>query len=186
MIDHTKLSYLKNIPRDLHKDNIEEAIQLYKVKLLEGPVKVESEETPYAFLKAIKRDKLATGPYAGVSLFEAANRIMSDLVILYGVRLLLKKDFDGIKFDLLTVCLGNENHAPHDINAHTESYELLGEAFNVAESFFYLKKRSSMQKLMKPDNHEKRFIVLLYNDDATSAPTKREGSVFHIPVTIDL
>ena len=33
-----------------------------------------------ALLTALKRDKLGHGPYPDVSLFEAANRIMSDLV----------------------------------------------------------------------------------------------------------
>src|SRR6266496_4184195 len=36
-------------------------------------------------LEALKRDVVGTGPYPGVTLFEAANRIMSDLVILRGV-----------------------------------------------------------------------------------------------------
>jgi len=41
-------------------------------------------------LEALKRDIVGIGPYPAVTLFEAANRIMTDLVILYGVRWLLR------------------------------------------------------------------------------------------------
>jgi hypothetical protein len=40
-------------------------------------------------LKALKRDQVKVGPYPHVTLFEAANRIMTDMVILYGVKWIL-------------------------------------------------------------------------------------------------
>lgn len=42
-------------------------------------------------LTSIKRDKVGAGPYPQVTLFEAANRIMSDLVILNGIAGLLRE-----------------------------------------------------------------------------------------------
>ena len=44
-----------------------------------------------ALLESLKRDRVGVGPYPNVTLFEAANRIMSDLVILHGVKWLLEK-----------------------------------------------------------------------------------------------
>lgn len=186
MIDISKLTYLKEIDRVLNNDNIDEMIEKYKMLLQQGPLKIEGHQTPYAFLKAIKREKLTTGPYPGVSLFEAANRIMSDLVILYGVKSLLKEEFDGVKFTEFEVCFGNEDHEPHDVNAKSGEYQLAGEAFNVAESFFYLKKRASLDKLFKKETSDKRLMVLLYNDDATKKNFPPDGNLFHWPVSVDL
>jgi hypothetical protein len=43
----------------------------------------------FALLEVLKRKAMGTGPYSNVSLFEAANRIMTDLVILHGINWLL-------------------------------------------------------------------------------------------------
>lgn len=181
-----ELQYLPHIPRTLNRDTIERALDDYRAILAKGPVQVIAETTPYAFLRALKRDKLKSGPYPGVSMFEAANRIMSDLVILYGVNQLLQKTFNGISFNEFTVQLGNEDHGLHDIVAAAGDYTLHGEAFNVAESFFYLKKRSSLDKLSKTNRPEKHFQVLLYNADATTSEFKQEGNLYYEPVHIDL
>ena len=42
-------------------------------------------------LQEVKRVPTRTGPYPEVTLFEAANRIMTDLVILTGVKWLLQE-----------------------------------------------------------------------------------------------
>ena len=39
-----------------------------------------------SLISELKRCKTGSGPYPDVSLFESANRIMTDLVILHGVR----------------------------------------------------------------------------------------------------
>lgn len=83
--------------------------------------------------ESLKREIVGTGPYPNVTLFEAANRIMTDLVILYGVRWLLKNDV--FPFDTYVVEYGNDDKQGFDIRASSDTAALIGEAFNVAPSF---------------------------------------------------
>ncbi len=111
-------------------------------------------------LEALKRDVVGTGPYPGVTLFEAANRIMSDLVILHGVRWLLNHDV--FPFDSYTVEYGNENRNGFDIRAAASGSTLIGEAFNVAQSFFQNKKNAMLKKLRDPAATAD-FKVIMFN-----------------------
>ncbi|MGF6330146.1 hypothetical protein ABH909_003024 [Pseudomonas sp. BS3782 TE3695] len=121
-------------------------------------------KTGLPLMLSMKRDRLGHGPYPGVSLFEAANRIMSDLVILHGVAALLKdKHFP---FDEYTVEFGNENHNDFDIYASSAGASLAGEAFNVAPSFFQGKKSTALKKL-RAKATEATYRVILFNAEAT-------------------
>jgi len=102
-------------------------------------------KTGVPLFMALKREKLVGGPYPDVSIFEAANRIMSDLVILKGVAGLLRSNW--FPFSSYTVEFGNENENGFDIRASSGSASLVGEAFNVAPSFFQTKKGSALKKL---------------------------------------
>ena len=95
-------------------------------------------------MTSLKREKLDHGPYRDVTLFEAANRIMSDLVILKGIRWLL--DEKVFPFDAYTVEFGNENRNGFDIRAEQGGKTLVGEAFNVAPSFYPVKRRHAAGK----------------------------------------
>lgn len=115
-------------------------------------------------LESLKRDKLKDGPYAGVTLFEAANRIMSDLVILHGVSWLLRHR--RFPFDKYIVEFGNEDKNGFDIRATNDTGNtLVGEAFNVAPSFFPVKKSSAVRKLGERGS-EANYRVVLVNHDA--------------------
>lgn len=89
-------------------------------------------------LEALKRHAVGAGPYPDVTLFEAANRIMTDLVIHYGVLWLLKENI--FPFRSCTVEYGHENKNAHDIMPEDDGRRLIDEVFNVAPSFFYGKK----------------------------------------------
>lgn len=133
---------------------------------------------------ALKREKLIGGPYPGVSLFEAANRIMSDLVILKGIAGLLKNNL--LPFSSYTVEFGNENKNGFDIRASSGAVSLVGEAFNVAPSFFQTKKSSAIKKLRR-DGINATYRILMFNDDAVSPsyePTPEAG-LHHILVNIE-
>lgn len=122
-------------------------------------------KTGVALMLALKRDRLGHGPYPGVSLFEAANRIMSDLVILHGVAALLKdKHFP---FDEYLVEFGNENRNRFDICANTQNLSLAGEAFNAAPSFFPNKKRTALKKL-RSNALEENYKIIMFNAEACS------------------
>jgi hypothetical protein len=113
-------------------------------------------------LEGLKRGVVGFGPYPDVTLFEAANRIMTDLVILFGVRWLLRKAI--FPFDSYAVEYGNENKNGFDIRASTKEAILIGEAFNVALSFFQIKKSAMLKKLRTAAVHSDFRIVMSNND----------------------
>lgn len=118
-----------------------------------------------ALIESLKRDRVGAGPYPDVTLFEAANRIMSDLVILHGVKWLLGTAH--FPFDEYRVQLGHENTNPFDIEANNGRESLAGEAFNVAASFFQVKKSAMLVKLRRDaPNHTYRIIMV--NHDAVT------------------
>lgn len=87
-------------------------------------------------LRYFKRTNKATrgniGPYSGITVFEAANRIASDLVIINGIIQIIG---DGLEPEesLITVRLGNK-HIKNKGDFTINNKE--GEAFNVAPSFY--------------------------------------------------
>jgi hypothetical protein len=117
-----------------------------------------------ALIEELKRGKSGFGPYPKVSLFESANRIMTDLVILHGVRwLLFKSNFD---FKSYVVEYGNENNNGFDIRASGGGRTLIGEAFNVAPSFFQGKKAAMLKKLRIDEKADVKLIM--FNHDAVA------------------
>jgi hypothetical protein len=130
-----------------------------------------------SLIKELKRGKTGLGPYPEVSLFESANRIMTDLVILQGVRWLLAESRFG--FDSYTVEYGNQNNNDYDIAASNQGRTLIGEAFNVAPSFFQGKKAAMLKKLQIDEKADVKLIM--FNHDAVKRgyrPTPRAGVHF--------
>ena len=113
-------------------------------------------------LQEVKRVPTRTGPYPAVTLFEAANRIMTDLVILNGVKWLLQESV--FPFSEYRVEYGNEDYSAHDLMAENEDERLVGEAFNVAPSFFQAKKAAMLRKLRMPENREGLKLILANAD----------------------
>lgn len=129
-------------------------------------------------LEALKREPIRSGPYPHVALFEAANRIMTDLVILYGVKWLLFKDV--FPFDCYSVEFGTEDEEGFDLRASRGDKALVGEAFNVAPSFFQVKKGKMLKKLREPTVHAD-YKIIMCNHDAVTAhyiPKPRPGEFF--------
>ncbi|MBN8464544.1 MAG: hypothetical protein J0M01_17295 [Dechloromonas sp.] len=114
-------------------------------------------------LIAVKRARMGHDPYPDVTLFEAANRIMSDLVILHGVAQLLQDR--SLPFQEYRVEFGNEDRNGFDICASVDQAILCGEAFNVAPSFFQGKKRTALKKLRDKAAHATHRLIL-FNEDA--------------------
>ncbi|WP_081075267.1 hypothetical protein [Burkholderia multivorans] len=132
---------------------------------------------------ALKRTTLGHGPYPHVTLFEAANRIMSDLVILRGVAGLLRARLFGM--DAYLVEFGNENKNGFDIRGKNSlGHALIGEAFNVAPSYFTGKKWRSVDKLK---NASATYRLLLVNDDAVATTYKpmSESGLHYVFVNIE-
>ncbi|MBY4949498.1 hypothetical protein K6V92_23115 [Cupriavidus respiraculi] len=136
-------------------------------------------------LTALKRTKLAHGPYPGVTLFEAANRIMSDLVILRGVAGLLAQNAFGI--ETYRVEFGNEDRNGFDLTAVDPSGAVLvGEAFNVAPSFFGSKKQAALAKL-RAKGAESAYRLIVVNHDAVlpSYAPKPEPRLHYVFVHVE-
>jgi hypothetical protein len=124
--------------------NVDEIIRDYRESMADVG-KVVREQRGRELLSALKHDAVGAGPYPNVTLFEAANRIMTDLVMLHGVRWLLKHEM--FPFREYTVEYGHGNEGEHDIVATEGGKALIGEVFNVSRSLFPMKKAASLKKL---------------------------------------
>lgn len=137
-----------DLPRVLTSANIRGTIKKYTTDLSHLSLGSTGRLRGRELLLALKRKEVGRQPYPGVSWFEAANRVMSDLVLLYGVRWLL--NHRGVfPFDSYEVQFGNEQRLPFDIRAGSEGARLAGEAFNASDSFFPLKMRATLEKLLR-------------------------------------
>jgi hypothetical protein len=154
--------------RAITKDNIDDLIADYLV-MVETIGAAVAGMSGLRLLKALKRDQVKVGPYPHVTLFEAANRIMTDMVILYGVKWILSTR--AFPFEAYNVEYGNEDNHGFDLRASENGRQLVGEAFNVAPSFFQLKKTSMLKKLRAPEVAAE-FRVLMFNEDAVPAGYK--------------
>jgi hypothetical protein len=145
----------------LTRANIDGTIDAYLGSLVKiGSTIAGSRGIP--LLHELKRGISGSGPYADVSLFEAANRIMTDLVILNGVKWLLRNP--AFPYPFYDVEYGHDNKQRFDIEAETHGQRLVGEAFNVASSFFQTKKAKMLRKLNKEVSAAHRLVMV--NHDA--------------------
>ena len=136
---------MNEISRELNNLNIDKVIKDYKSLLNQIPLLLKSDNT-LEFLKEIKRDKVNYGPYPNVTLFESANRIMTDLTILLGVKKLLSGEIKELKYNKYIVEFGNDNKNHNDIYAFNKFSTLIGEAFYVAPSFFQIRNIPRLRK----------------------------------------
>ena len=159
---------MQNFERTISKANAGQLITKY-LELVEQVGNPVANFKNLGLLKALKREAIGAGPYPEVTIFEAANRIMSDLVILYGVKWLL--DNNVFPFETYTVEYGNEDKLGFDIQATGDGKKLIGEAFNVAPSFFQIKKTSMLKKL-RQTNVRADYKIIMFNHDAVERSYK--------------
>ena len=170
----------------LNQTNIEKKLTDY-LRLVNSIELPASQNDNLMFIYSLKRKPLGSGPYPDVSLFEASNRIFSDMVILFGVQRLLTNPVVGnvrLPFTEYEVALGVEGG--NDLRAISGSRRLVGEAFNVAPSFFQSKKSSMIRKLQSQEKADYRLII--FNADGVKNPDyyieKSEPSMLYLPVNI--
>jgi len=177
---------ISSIDTAITKDNINNVIAKYKELLKDFPLTIHSSHI-LELLQSLKRENIGKGPYPNVSMFEAINRIMTDLVILCGVKELLDKGLEGIKFNTINVEYGHNNKQLHDIMAHENEITLHGEAFNVSRSLFQIKKRTSLNKLRKNIKGNTKLIII-FNKDALndSYLLKQKYDEYLLPVDISM
>jgi len=168
-----------NLEKAISKANAGQLITNY-LKLVEQVGNPVANFKGLRLVQALKREAVEAGPYPKVTLFEAANRIMSDLVILYGVKWLL--DNNVFPFGTYTVEYGIDDKNAFDIEATSAGKKLIGEAFNVARAFFQTKKTSVLKKLRQRDVSAD-YKIIMFNHDAVERsykpkPEKDEFFVF--------
>ena len=167
-VRHSRFFRRNIVHRELTTKNIDESLSEYLNSIESVGASIEGKRGIELF-QSIKRDKTGSGPYPGVSLFEASNRIMTDLVILYSVKWILKNS--TFPFDKYVVEYGNEDK--NDIGASNGVETLSGEAFNVAQSFFQGKKSAMLRKLRKQENDSKYKLILVNSDAVNSNYTPK-------------
>ncbi len=168
--------------RNLTKENIDKILEDYATTVEEIGHSVQGQKG-HALLASIKRDKIDVGPYPHVTLFEAANRIMTDLVILHGVKWLLENEI--FPFDSYTVEFGNENKNDFDLYAsNSEGKKLIGEAFNVAQSFFQGKKSAMLKKLRKDDALADYKVVMVNHDAVSPNYSPKGNNIYYVIVNV--
>ncbi len=118
--------------------------------------------SPQEYILFLKREKFCIGPYQNISVFEAANRIGTDLVLINGILQIVSEGKIG-ENDKFTLRLGNEKE--NGKGDFTINNELEGEAFNVSKSFYSSKMSCTKKKwrMLK-----KKLSYILVNEE--SAP----------------
>jgi hypothetical protein len=159
---------VQNLERAISKANAGQLITKY-LELVEEVGNPVANFKGLRLIQALKREAVKAGPYPKVTLFEAANRIMSDLVVLYGVKWLL--DNSVFPFGTYTVEYGIDNKDGFDIQATGDGKRLVGEAFNVAPSFFQTKKTSTLKKIRQRDVSAD-YKIIMFNHDAVESSYK--------------
>lgn len=134
---------------ELSRANIRQVLHDY-LSLLNQLPPFEPSGSVIASLHALKRDPVGGGPYPRVSFFEAANRALSDITILLGVRQLLLDPVVGsveLPFQAYSAALGVIDG--FDLTAGAGACRLVAEAFNLAPSYFQTKKARMLSKLRR-------------------------------------
>ena len=177
-------------PVKISRNNFENKYANYLESILDMDLQLNYKDN-YDFFYSVKRKPVRNGPHPNVSAFEAANRIMSDLVIWGALEMLLyPKEILPFKFDEFTIKLGNKSGI--DIESMKENERLIGEAFNVAPSFFYQKCSKERKDLIQNDSAKIKIIT--YNLDAVeNSPKfkrytslhKDENDIWYLPINLD-
>lgn len=178
----------KDIPLIISKSNFENEYANYLDSVLEMKLQLEYKDN-YDFFYSVKRKQVEKGPYPNVTAFEAANRIMSDLVIWGALEILLyPNEVLPFTFDEFTIKLGNKSGI--DIEATKGNEKLIGEAFNVAPSFFYQKCSKERKDLI--GNNSAQTKIITYNIDAVEDKFKKytsfhkdKNNIWYLPINVD-
>jgi hypothetical protein len=118
---------------------------LEKNKFPKSPENQNFFEMIHYFKRKDENNPVAIGPYKNITLFEAANRIASDLVIINGLLQLIKEH--QLINPIMTLRLGiTHQKGKGDFTIKVAGEEFEGEAFNVAPSFLSIKLNKTNKK----------------------------------------
>ena len=121
----------------------------------------------HVMLAALKRNNHSIGPYVGITVFEAANRIATDLTMLEGVEMLFVQGLITAQATV-TLRLGTKHEktkGDFSITDGDHTYE--GESFDANKTFF----KSKLSKTLRKWQDDKRLRFIIFNQDSATDPS---------------
>jgi hypothetical protein len=142
----------------LSRDDFNKAKEKYFEYLEHYKPEIKSARTIFDLIENVKRSPVVIGPYQKISVFEALNRIGSDLVLLDGTEKLFT---EGLEKNIPSkVLLRMSTIKGYDFEVHFEDKRIIyGEAFNASLSFCNTKMRQAIDKFIQ--NGEEAGIVFV-------------------------
>ncbi len=149
----------------LSRQTFELAKDKYIQSLATNKFAIKDVTSIYDLINAIKRTPEKIGPYQNISIFEALNRIGSDLVLLSGAEKLFNGFINEIVPKSIHLKMGTTHGFDFEVKLADEKI-IYGEAFNAAESFGKQKMRQALHKLIdkNPDKNAKNGIIFMNED----------------------
>lgn len=132
----------------LTKQEFSKARLLYLNCIVNNKFSLPASSAIIEQIQLVKRQPKEIGPYKNLSVFEALNRIASDLVLLEGARLMFNGKIPEIIPNTIKLNMGNKSGFDFIVNT-TRNKTVYGEAFNVAHSFAKVKMRQTIDKIVK-------------------------------------
>ena len=142
----------------LNKAEFIEAKKLYLEFITKNEYEIKATKDIFQLIQNIKRSPEKIGPYQIMSVFEALNRIGSDLVLLSGAEKLFASEIPPEK-----ILLRMGNNQGFDFEVFYKGDKVIyGEAFNAAESFCKHKMRQAIDKLVDKNPDEKATSAIIF------------------------
>lgn len=160
--------------KNLDHQELLAVIAKYKQSLKDFPPPTLDSKGTYSLIASLKRSPHRFGPYKGLTLFEIANRLFSDLVLMEGAKHIFEKPSLVTQHDILSMKLNPSNISGYDLEIYTEEETIYGEAYNTAPSFFKIKTASTLRKLNHEKHSQVKKAVLLFNEDALDENGNRQ------------
>ena len=166
------LVFSDRIKGKLNKDQLENLKKSYLESLEKYPFPKFQDWSYQSVLRELKRDlKKQIGPYTDITIFEAANRIATDLTMMDGILKMFSNGTIGIE-DRVEIRLGTmqgKDKGDFTVYSGDEIEKGKGESFNVASSFF----RSKMSKTLRSWKGNSSLKYIIFNEDCLNTEKLR-------------
>ncbi len=159
----TKEKFLlhEEFSKPLNKNEFNEAKKKYMDLIKKHPYSIKETNGIFELIQSVKRNPEKIGPYKDISVFEALNRIGTDLVLLAGATNLFNSELTEITPKKIKLNMGTIRGFDFIVEITGNKY-IYGEAFNAAESFCNEKMRQAIHKLTdNPENYTNSAIVFV-------------------------
>jgi hypothetical protein len=155
----------------IEKDFIK-AKKEYIEYLKKYPFSIKDAKDIFDLIQNVKRSPQDIGPYKNISVFEALNRIGTDLVLLSGAAIMFNGDkYPSIKLRTIKLNMGTTRGIDCIIET-MDNRVIFGEAFNAAKSFCKEKMRQAIHSLAKVTNKPPCEAFIFINEEMETTIAK--------------